>query len=51
MITFTILLALVSILLTIVFTLGMSIAALFGDLLVCVLIIWALVKLFRRKKK
>ena len=51
MITFSILLALAISLLSIVFTFGIGIAVVFGDLIVCGLILWALIKLFQRKKK
>lgn len=51
MITFTILLALVVAIASIVLTLGAGVFAIFGDLIVFGLIIWLLVKLFRRNKK
>jgi hypothetical protein len=54
MITFSILLAallLVATIVAIVVTIvGGSVIAVFGDFIVCGLIIWLLVKLFRRKK-
>ena len=50
MITFTILLTVAIVIASIVLACGAGIFAVFGDLIVCGLIIWLLVKLFRRRK-
>ena len=50
MITFSILLAVLLIVVTIVAIVVGSVIVVFGDLIVCGLIIWGLVKLFKRKK-
>lgn len=50
MITFTILTIILLIAVAIALTFGAGLLAVFGDLIVCGLIIWLLVKLFRRKK-
>lgn len=50
MITFTILLAIAIVAALIALVCGAGFIAVFGDLIVCGLIIWLLVKIFRRKK-
>ena len=51
MITFTILLAVVILTALVALAFGVGFLAAFGDIVVCGLILWGLVKLFRRKKK
>lgn len=51
MITFTALLVIVCVIAVIALIFGVGAAITFGDLIVCGLFIWLLVKLFKRKKK